>query len=358
MPSNPKDTADQLLERLEAEYAKLSDDERAACARRLTEEHFSDGLYAVFSLAPALREDAAQLRSESYVETLRPVFESCTGEDHPIADVLFEVRNKIVRILIDMVDPDLPEEGELRDVLNQAMRLLPRSEDFLSPFNRILAAFNVAFEVFLLDFKESRIRLPQHAVSLQALTQSLRVLTPRERAFFAWVHNRSFDILPKDEAVLEARLQASGLNPRFAPVVLEQVRNARDARAVFQKDARKIDALMTQGKFNAPLHCSYWKNFGIDQDHPAREACALLVCALAATFDCTPEKLYGRIAESRPEDAFLSHAVFFAVAMATDHYPSDGAPACAPPCETPPARMRTSSAFCLPSAMTKTACVP
>ena len=158
MPSNPKDTADQLLERLEAEYAKLSDDERAACAcliddiaaaygmligaRRLTDEHFSDGLYAVFSLAPALREDAAQLQSESYVETLRPVFESCTDEDHPIADVLFEARKKIVRILIDMVDPDLPDKGELRDVLNQAMRLLPRPEDFLSPFNRILAAFN------------------------------------------------------------------------------------------------------------------------------------------------------------------------------------------------------------------------
>lgn len=353
MPSNPKDTADQLLERLEAEYAKLSDDERAACAcliddiaaaygmligaRRLTEEHFCDGLYAVFSLAPALREDAAQLQSESYAETLRPVFESCTGEDHPIADVLFEARNKIVRILIDMVDPDLPDKGELRDVLNQAVRLLPRPEDFLSPFNRILAAFHVAFEVFHLDFKESRIRLPQHAVSLQSLTQSLRVLTPRERAFFAWVHNRSIEILPKDEALLMEQLQASGLNPRFAPVVLEQVRNARDARAVFQKDARKIDGLMTQGKFNATLHCAYWKNFGIDQDHPAREAFALLVCALAATFDCTPEKLSDRIAKSRPEDAFLRHAVFFAVAMATDHYPSDEAPACAPPCETPPA---------------------
>lgn len=375
MPSNPKDTADQLVERLEAEYAKLSDDERAACAcliddiaaaygmligaRRLTEEHFSDGLYAVFSLAPALREDAAQLQSESYVETLRPVFESCTGEDHPIAAVLFEARNKIVRILIDIVDPDQPDKGELRDVLNQAMRLLPRPEDFLSPFNRILTAFNVAFEVFHLDFKESRIRLPQHAVSLQALTQSLRVLTPRERAFFAWVHNRSIEILPKDEAVLKEKLQASGLNPRFAPVVLEQVRNARDARAVFQKDARKIDALMTQGKFNATLHCAYWKNFGIDQGHPAREAFALLVCALAATCDCTPEKLYGRIAESRPEDAFLSHAVSFAAAMATDHYPSDEAPACAPPCETPPACTDEDiQAFCLPSAMTKTACVP
>ncbi len=353
MPTHTKDAADQLLERLEAEYAKLSGDERAACAcliddiaaaygmligaRRLTDKDFSDGLYAVFSLAPALREDAAQLQGETYAETLRPVFESCRGADHPIADVLFEARNKIVRILIDMVDPDLPDKGELRDVLNQAMRLLPRPEDFLSPFNRILAAFHVAFEVFHLDFKESRIRLPQHAVSLQALTQSLRVLTPRERAFFAWVHNRSFDILPKDEALLKSKLQASGLNPRFAPVVLEQVRNARDARAVFQKDARKIDALMTQGKFNATLHCSYWKNFGIDQDHPAREAFALLVCALAATFDCTPEKLYGRIAENRPEDAFLKNAVSFAAAMATDHYPSDDAPACAPPCETAPA---------------------
>lgn len=353
MPTHTKDAADQLLERLEAEYAKLSGDERAACAcliddiaaaygmligaRRLTDKDFSDGLYAVFSLAPALREDAAQLQGETYAETLRPVFESCRGADHPIAAVLFEARNKIVRILIDMVDPDLPDKGELRDVLNQAMRLLPRPEDFLSPFNRILAAFHVAFEVFHLDFKESRIRLPQHAVSLQALTQSLRVLTPRERAFFAWVHNRSFDILTKDEALLKSKLQASGLNPRFAPVVLEQVRNARDARAVFQKDARKIDALMTQGKFNATLHCSYWKNFGIDQDHPAREAFALLVCALAATFDCTPEKLSDRIAESRPEDAFLRHAVFFAVAMATDHYPSDEAPACDPSRETAPA---------------------
>ena len=32
MPTHTKDAADQLLERLEAEYAKLSGDERAACA--------------------------------------------------------------------------------------------------------------------------------------------------------------------------------------------------------------------------------------------------------------------------------------------------------------------------------------
>lgn len=358
MPLNPKDTADQLLERLEAEYAKLSDDERTACAcliddiaaaygmligaRRLTEEHFSDGLYAVFSLAPAIREDAAQLQGETYAEMLRPVFESCTDKDHPIANILFEARNKIVRILIDIVDPDdLPDKDELtdelKDVLNQAMGRLPRPQDFFIPFDNILRAFCVASEVFNFGFKGSRIRLPQHAVSLQALTQSLRVLTPRERAFFAWVHNRSIEILPKDEAALKAKLQASGLNPRFAPLVLEQVKTARDARAVFQKDARKINALMTQGTFNAPLHCSYWKNFGIDQDHPARETFALLVCALAATYDCTPEKLSDRIAESRFKDDSLRHAVFFAFAMATDHYPSDEAPACDPSRATAPA---------------------
>ena len=88
MPTHTKDAADQLLERLEAEYAKLSGDERAACAcliddiaaaygmligaRRLTDKDFSDGLYAVFSLAPALREDAAQLQGETYAPSLNP----------------------------------------------------------------------------------------------------------------------------------------------------------------------------------------------------------------------------------------------------------------------------------------------
>ncbi len=148
------------------------------------------------------------------------------------------------------------------------------------------------------DFEGSFIELSADAVPTPVLVKSLQRLSSASRACFAWSHNAIVSVLRAitndNLKTLEAKLEASGIQPLFIPAVLEQVKTSEIACTVLKADARRYSP------FDRSLDYLYEQIRNLQSavsqtpEHPVRRTLALLIAALAAMLECRPEDVDAR----------------------------------------------------------------
>lgn len=310
---NDSPDIERALEAFKAKYLGLNDEERAYYARMV------DNLVVLFQAAktydPSLmnglvepassalewaagRGDDAGKRTDACDPcTMHDYVESCIDWEDPLLALIYDGYNALWSIAIEICYPDDDPPDDLVDTPTEMLEKFPDSQNLIERLNEIADFYYMAMDNFDCPFMGSRITLPDEAVSMQTLTQSLREWPPRVRDFVAWIQNSLLEHLPESEAELEEKLRASGLRSRHVPLALEQVRTARLTRTVFQSGERKIAALIRRPHPNLDFADAFAARVTKDPSHPVREALSLLLCSLAATLECTPEELssaYGR----------------------------------------------------------------
>lgn len=310
---NDSPDIERALEAFKAKYLGLNDEERAYYARMV------DNLVVLFQAAktydPSLMnglvepassalewaagrgDDAGKRTDACDTCTMHDYVESCIDWEDPLLALIYDGYNALWSIAIEICYPDDDPPDDLVDTPTEMLEKFPDSQNLIERLNEIADFYYMAMDNFDCPFMGSRITLPDEAVSMQTLTQSLREWPPRVRDFVAWIQNSLLEHLPESEAELEEKLRASGLRSRHVPLALEQVRTARLTRTVFQSGERKIAALIRRPHPNLDFADAFAARVTKAPSHPVREALSLLLCSLAATLECTPEELssaYGR----------------------------------------------------------------
>lgn len=318
---------ERALEAFKAKYLGLNDEERAYYARMVDNlvvllraaktynPSLMNGLDEPASSAlewtAGLGNNAGKPTDACDPDTMHDYVESCIDWEDPLLALINDCYNTLWSIAIEICYPDDDPPDELIDTPTEMLEKFPDSQNLIERLNEVADFYYMAMDIFDCPFMGSRIMLPEEAVSMQTLTKSLQECPPRVRDFVAWIQNSILEQLPDTEAELEEKLRASGLRARFVPFVLEQVRTARFTRTVFQSGERKITALIRRPNPNLDFADAFAARVIKDPSHPVREALSLLLCALAATLECTPEELssaYSRariLSNKKPDREFI-----------------------------------------------------
>lgn len=304
-------TVSQALELLKAGYAELTPDQRAVYAHHvrniaklygiLKESGLKDLferplVHAALQWAPELADDAqaAHFDEARTDNLLRSIVMMLDDPSHPIIDLISEANGSFFDMTANHLYPE-----ELPDCMDDPVQTYLDSihhQEANELYDDFMVIFDVVVSTADVGYMESCVALPDKAAELSDLTKSLRKLSPRSRSIAQWAHNKLLVLIREltdgQPALLEMRLKEHGLHADLRAAVLQQLKTAELARSVFSAEARKFDAYVEKhGGFDTEELNPLVRVTHAHPNHPARRTFRLLIAAVAALLDCTPETL-------------------------------------------------------------------